>query len=140
MDLLPLWGLFSSGFIASTLLPGGSELLLLYLLEQAQHPVWLLVLTAGAGNSLGGLVTWGMGYWLGRRFPSRPLKPRQQQALNWLQRHGSPVLLLSWLPLIGDPLCLISGWLRQPFWLCALMIVAGKLGRYLLLSWAYLGL
>lgn len=137
MDWLPLWGLFSSGFIASTLLPGGSEILLLYLLEQAQHPVWLLVLTAGAGNSLGGLLTWGMGYWLGRRYPARPLKPRQQQALNWLQRHGSPVLLLSWLPLIGDPLCLISGWLRQPFWLCALMIVAGKLTRYLVIVSAY---
>ena len=131
---LTLWGLFSSGFIASTLLPGGSELLLLYLLDQQQLPVWQLLTVVTLGNTLGGLVTWAMGYWVARRFPTQHLSPRQQQAQQWFSRYGAPVLLLSWLPLIGDPLCFISGWLRQRFWLCALLIAAGKAARYLLLA------
>lgn len=138
-SMLALWGLFASGFIASTLLPGGSELLLLYLLDQQQQPVWQLLLVVTSGNALGGWLTWIMGYWVGRRpslqaLTTDKLSPRQQQAQRWFQRYGAPVLLLSWLPLIGDPLCFISGWLRQRFWLCALMITTGKALRYLLLA------
>ncbi|MEH6472376.1 MAG: YqaA family protein [Halopseudomonas sp.] len=133
-SMLPLWGLFTSGFISSTLLPGGSELLLLYLLDQGDQPWWQLVAVVTLGNTLGGLVTWGMGYWVAYRFPLKSLSPRQQQARNWFHRYGSPVLLLSWLPLIGDPLCFISGWLKQRFWLCLLFIGLGKVGRYLLLA------
>jgi membrane protein YqaA with SNARE-associated domain len=132
--MVVLWGLFSSGFISSTLLPGGSELLLLYLLDQQQQSVWLLLAVVTLGNSLGGVVTWGMGYWVYQRFPTRNLSPRQQQAQRWFSRYGAPVLLLSWLPLIGDPLCFISGWLRQRFVLCVLLIVVGKAVRYLLLA------
>ncbi|MEH6650156.1 MAG: YqaA family protein [Motiliproteus sp.] len=130
---LTLWGLFSSGFIASTLLPGGSELLLLYLLDQ-QQPLWQLLAVVTLGNGLGGLVTWAMGFWVARRFPTRHLSRRQLQAQGWFSRYGAPLLLLSWLPVIGDPLCFVSGWLRQRFWLCALLIVLGKAGRYLLLA------
>ena len=133
-SLLPVWGLFSSGFISSTLLPGGSELLLLYLLEQGAYPLWLLVSVVTLGNTLGGVLTWGMGRWIAHRFPLRSLSERQQQARERLHRYGSPVLLLSWLPLIGDPLCFISGWLKQRFWLCVLFIGIGKAGRYLLLA------
>ena len=131
----PLWGLFSSGFIASTLLPGGSELLLVYLLQQGEYSPQILVLVATLGNSLGGLVTWGMGFWVARRWPLKELSERQQQARDWLRRYGAPALLLSWLPLIGDPLCFISGWLRQHFWLCALLITLGKAARYAVLAW-----
>jgi membrane protein YqaA with SNARE-associated domain len=133
-SLLPLWGLFSSGFISSTLLPGGSELLLLLLLDQGHYPWWQLVAIVTLGNSLGGVLTWGMGYWVAYRFPLRVLSARQQQARDRLHRYGSPVLLLSWLPLLGDPLCFISGWLKQRLWLCVLFIGLGKAGRYLLLS------
>lgn len=135
---LTLWGLFSSGFIASTLLPGGSELLLLYLLDQQQQPLWQLLAVVTLGNSLGGIVTWAMGFWVARRFPARHLSHRQLQARGWFSRYGTPLLLLSWLPLIGDPLCFVSGWLRQRFWLCVLLIVVGKAGRYLLLASAWL--
>ena len=134
-DALPtLWGLFGSGFISSTLLPGGSELLLLYLLDQGAYPLWQLLGAVTLGNVLGGLVTWGMGYWVRYRFPLRALSKRQQQAHDRIQRYGAPMLLLSWLPLIGDPLCFISGWLKQRFWLALLCIGLGKAGRYLLLS------
>lgn len=99
-------------------------------MEQGRHAPWLLVAVATLGNSLGGLVTWGMGYWVARRFPLRRLSPRQQRARDWLQRHGTPALLLSWLPLIGDPLCFIGGWLRLGFPLSTLMIALGKALRY----------
>ncbi|MCW8885592.1 MAG: DedA family protein [Motiliproteus sp.] len=130
----PLWALFSSGSISSTLLPGGSEIYLGYLIGENQHPWWLLVLVATLGNTLGGLVTWGMGFWLAKHLHFDFLKPRQQQAKRWLQQRGYPALLLSWLPIIGDPLCLISGWLRMRFWWCALLILSGKMLRYVIVA------
>jgi membrane protein YqaA with SNARE-associated domain len=130
---LSLWGLFVSAFVSSTLLPGGSEVLLAYLHSQQVQPWWLLWLVATAGNSLGGLTSWGLGWWLARRFPLKKLEDKKQQrALNHVQRWGSPALLMSWLPIIGDPLCLVAGWLRMNFWLCCLFIVLGKGVRYLL--------
>ncbi|MEH6625397.1 MAG: YqaA family protein [Motiliproteus sp.] len=129
-DNAELWGLFGSGFISSTLLPGGSEIYLGYLVNGQQYSIALLIIVATVGNTLGGMVTWGMGYWLQHRFGSERLKKRHVQALRWLQRHGYPALLFSWLPIIGDPLCLISGWLKMRFWWCLLLIVSGKLLRY----------
>ncbi|OMH25600.1 YqaA family protein [Motiliproteus sp. MSK22-1] len=129
-----LWILFGSGFIASTLLPGGSELYLGFLIAKGEHPFWLPVMVATAGNTLGGLLTWGMGYGVSHYFPLKQLSPRQSQARNWLQSRGYPALLLSWLPVIGDPLCMLSGWLKMNFWCCALLILVGKASRYFLVS------
>lgn len=131
-----LWGLFLSSFLASTLLPGGSEAMLLWLHQQQLATPLNLLLAATAGNTLGGLSSWGIGRWLRYRFPSAPLpKPRQQQALTWLERHGAPLLLLSWLPVVGDPLCLAAGWLKTPLAGSALFIALGKGARYGLLLW-----
>ncbi len=131
-----LWGLFFSSFLAATLLPGGSEALLLWLnYHQSYSPV-LLLLAATLGNTLGGLSSWGIGRWLRYRFPDAGLhKPRRQQALAWLERHGSPLLLLSWVPVIGDPLCVAAGWARMPILQSALFIALGKGTRYALLLW-----
>lgn len=131
-----LWGLFFSSFLAATLLPGGSEALLLWLnYHQSYSPV-LLLLAATLGNTLGGLSSWGIGRWLRYHFPETGLhKPRQQKALDWLERHGSPLLLLSWVPVIGDPLCVAAGWARMPILQSALFIALGKGTRYALLLW-----
>lgn len=127
-----LWGLFFSAFLSSTLLPGGSEVVLAYLQSQGAHHSWLLWLIATSGNTLGGLTSLGLGWWLATKFPMRTLeKPQQQKALVHLHRWGSPALLLSWAPIIGDPLCLVAGWLRLNFWLCLLFIAIGKGARYL---------
>ena len=83
------------------------------LLEQQQHPDQAILLwnVATLGNTLGGLSSWLIGWWLGRRYPGRGLSDeRQKLALKRVSRYGSPILLLSWLPLIGDPLCLAAGW------------------------------
>jgi len=133
---MSLWGLFASGFLSSTLLPGGSEVALLYLARTGETPSLTLLAVATLGNTLGGLTSWLLGWWLARRWPGEALvKPSQRRALAWLHRHGSPILLLSWLPVVGDPLCLAAGWLRVGLPAATLFIAAGKAGRYGVLLW-----
>lgn len=129
-----LWSLFLSAFISSTLFPGGSEVLLLYLASEAEHSLVTLLVVATVGNSLGGISSWLLGYWLSRRFPLRQLsEPKYARALEWIRRGGGPVLLLSWLPVVGDPLCLVAGWLRIS-WLQAIIYISlSKALRYYVL-------
>ena len=131
-DLLlnPL-GLFLSALVSSTLLPGGSEALLAWLVASGEHSLWLLLLMATVGNVLGSLMTWGMGYWVAHRFPLRALdKPEHQRARHWIERYGALVLLLAWLPVVGDPLCFVAGWLRVNLFASLVAITLGKLLRY----------
>jgi len=125
-----LWGLFLSAFVSSTLLPGGSEAVLLLLAEQGSADKWLLLAVATAGNTLGGMTTWALGRVLAWRFPARRFMDKEQQAIARIRRWGSPVLLLSWVPVIGDPLCLAAGWLRLHWLPSLLFIAAGKAARY----------
>ncbi|OQX32148.1 MAG: hypothetical protein B0D96_07365 [Candidatus Sedimenticola endophacoides] len=131
---LALWGLFTSSLLASTLLPGGSEAVLAYTAAQQSAPPLLLWLAATLGNTLGGLTSWGIGWWLLRRFPGRGLqRPGHRRALERIRRHGSPLLLLSWLPVVGDPLCLAAGWSGIRLLPALLFIALGKGVRYALL-------
>ncbi len=127
-DLLALGGLFTSAFLAATLLPGGSELVLGALLHQLPHLLWPAVVVATLGNTLGGLTS----VWIGRKVPPNPRHPRLYQAL---QRWGSPILLLSWVPLIGDILCVLAGWLRLPWGWVTLWLLVGKGARYVAVAW-----
>jgi len=130
---LSLWGLFLSAFVSSTLLPGGSEAVLLLLAEQSGADKFVLLAVATLGNTLGGMSSWGLGRFIAWRFPLRQLADKQQRAVARIRRWGSPALLLSWLPVIGDPLCLAAGWLRT-YWLPSLLfIAAGKAARYAVL-------
>ena len=131
-DALPeLAGLFFSALISSTLLPGGSEALLAWLISDGNYPTLWLLFTATAGNVLGSLITWGMGYWISCRFPLRPLdRPAYERARRWIERHGALVLLFAWLPVIGDPLCFAAGWLRVSLPVSLIAITLGKLLRY----------
>jgi membrane protein YqaA with SNARE-associated domain len=128
-----LWGLFLSAFVSSTLLPGGSEAVLLLLAAKSSADKLLLLAVATAGNTLGGMSSWALGRFIAWRFPARQVADKHQQAVARLQRWGSPALLLSWLPVIGDPLCLAAGWLRMHWLLSLLFIAAGKAGRYAVL-------
>lgn len=132
-----LWGLFASAFVSASLLPGGSEALLYWLAGQGRYSSSTLLLVAGAGNTLGGLSSWLVGRMLAWRWPDHRLlrKPRQRVALVRLRRWGSPALLLSWLPVVGDPLCVAAGWLRVGFWSALLFIAVGKLARYGVVLW-----
>ena len=128
---MSLWLLFLSAFISSTLFPGGSEATLLYLASEAKHPLLLLLIVATLGNTLGAMTSWGIGRLIAIRYSAEKLpKESQQKAVARIQKYGSPVLLLSWLPIIGDPLCVAAGWLRVN-WLYALVFIAvGKAVRY----------
>ncbi|MES9845587.1 MAG: VTT domain-containing protein [Candidatus Sedimenticola sp. PURPLELP] len=129
-----LWTLFSSSFLASTLLPGGSEAVLGYTAIESSAPLLALWSTATLGNTLGGLTSWGIGWWLLRRYPNRGLhKPEHKKAQQRIERFGSPLLLLSWLPVIGDPLCLAAGWGGIRLLPALLFITIGKGLRYAVL-------
>lgn len=131
------WPLFFSALLSATLLPGSSEALLLYQLSQG-GAVPPLVLSATAGNLLGSLITYGMGRAGNSALHRRWLGIDEQQlarAERWFGRWGRPSLLLAWLPVVGDPLCLVAGLLRAP-WIWFLVLVGiGKLARYAFLAW-----
>ncbi|MEW8103363.1 MAG: VTT domain-containing protein [Candidatus Thiodiazotropha endolucinida] len=124
-------GLFITSLLASTLLPGGSEAMLLWELQQNPAQATLLWGVASLGNTLGGLSSWLIGWWLARRFPGRGLKDeKQRQALQRVKRYGTPILLFSWLPVIGDPLCLAAGWSGVRLLPATLLIGLCKALRY----------
>lgn len=125
-ETLGLWGLFASSFLSATLLPGNSEVVLLALLHQAPQLEAVALAVATLGNTLGGLTS----YLVGRLFP----RPREGRALVWLTRFGTPALLLSWVPVIGDGLCVASGWLRQNALAATVFIAIGKFARYWVLA------
>jgi membrane protein YqaA with SNARE-associated domain len=129
------FGLFLSAFLSATLLPGSSEILLISLMQQDLNQL-LLWLWATSGNSLGSIVNWVMGrYFLHfqdrRWFPVS--KQSMEKAQHWFQRYGIWSLLLSWTPVIGDPLTLIAGVMKVRLSLFVLLVVIAKGVRYALL-------
>lgn len=118
-----LGALFVSSFLAATLLPGGSEVVFGALLLSDSVSVGSALVVATLGNTLGGLST----YLIGRLVPDRKTDARM---IGWLRRWGAPVLLLSWVPLIGDALCLAAGWLRVNGLYATVFIAVGKGARY----------
>lgn len=128
---MDLWALFISAFLASTLLPGGSEIALGVIAQNNNNSNLLLIAIATLGNTLGGITSWWIGYYLPK------LKSNQQQAIDRIRRFGSPILLLSWLPLIGDPLCVAAGWLRLSFWKSVFFIASGKMLRYVVVIYFF---
>src|SRR5688500_5984511 len=112
--VVSLWALFAASFLAATVLPGGSEAVLFGVLRFQHELTAKAIAVATIGNTLGGLSS----YLLGRVLPQgRPLK-----GLGALRRYGSPVLLFSWVPIVGDALCVAAGWLRLNAARCALFI------------------
>ena len=121
-----LGGLVFASFLASTVLPGGSEALLWTYLQAYPEQAWPALLLATLGNTAGGMTSW----YCGRLLPqtTRAL-PQQARVARW----GSPALLLSWLPLVGDALCVAAGWLRLHWLPCLLCMALGKFARYWLI-------
>lgn len=133
-DALSLASLFASSFLSATLLPGNSEVVLVAMLLSGVSQPWLLVLIATMGNSLGGLTN----VILGRFFPLREKSRWQEKAVGWLKRYGAATLLLSWMPVIGDLLCLLAGWMRIYWGPVLFFLCLGKALRYVLVAWATL--
>ncbi|MBW0280422.1 YqaA family protein [Shewanella xiamenensis] len=127
--------MFSGAFLAATLLPGGSEVLLVALLNKAPQAWLVLVAVASIGNTLGAMTSFYLGR-LGRfaKSPEALSEGKHAKALTLIERYGVWSLLLSWAPIIGDILCLLAGWLKLPMLPALSMIFIGKTVRYLMVA------
>ena len=138
---LPQFGLstvFVVSFISATLLPLGSEPAVFGLIKLNPGLFCPAILVATAGNTLGGAVSWWMGLGTHKAVDRAAGHPTELRALAWLRRFGPRACLLSWLPIVGDPLCAVAGWLRLPFWPCMAYMAVGKFLRYLVMTTALL--
>ncbi len=132
--------LFILSFLASSLLPVGSEWLLVLMLAKGYPPL-ATVITATAGNYLGALSTYLIGILGGEWLITRVLRisrEQQERARGFYQRYGVCTLFFSWLPIVGDPLCLVGGTMRTDFRLFTLLVASGKLTRYAVVAWVSL--
>ncbi len=138
---LPKLGLstvFVVSLISATLLPLGSEPVVFGLIKVNPDLFWPAVLVATAGNTIGGAISWWMGYGAEALYERMKHKRLEMRALAWLERFGPKACLLSWLPGVGDPLCAVAGALKLPFWPCVGYMAIGKFGRYVTMTVALL--
>lgn len=122
-----LMAVFVVAFISATLLPMGSEPMVFAMIKAHPDLFWQTILVASVANTMGGMVNYGLGYGAKQAFT----KEKQSTWFGWLERYGAKTMLLAWLPLIGDPICVLGGWLRLPFLPCVLYMAVGKLLRYI---------
>lgn len=135
--------LFGASLLAATLLPLGSEPVLLGLITLNPTLLWPALCVATLGNTLGSVIGWWMGVGADHLMTSRNLSSphtHHLRALQWLQRLGPVACLGAWLPVVGDALCVVAGYLRLPFWPCVCYMALGKALRYgvLVFGWQWL--
>ena len=134
---LPQYGLsslFLVSFVSATLLPLGSEPALFGLVKLRPDLFWIAIAVAASGNTLGGAVSWAMGRGSEQWLHGPHSHVTHRKALAWLEHLGPKACLLSWLPVVGDPLCAVAGWLKLPFWPCVGYMAVGKLARYIVMT------
>ncbi len=134
---LPRFGLSTVFFVAlvsATLLPMGSEPAVFGLIKLSPELFWEAIAVATAGNALGGAVNWWLGYGAKRAYENYKHSTTQAKALAWLQRLGPKACFFAFLPLIGDPLMSVAGWLKLPFWPCFFWGALGKCVRYIVMT------
>ena len=133
MEWWPYLSLFGVAFLAATIFPAQSELVLAALIATGRLDPWLLILVATIGNVLGSVVNWLVGRFLHGYRERRwfPIPPRAlEQAERTYRRWGLWTLLLSWVPIIGDPLTVVAGLLKAPLRLFVPLVTVAKAGRY----------
>lgn len=153
-----LTAVFTVSFVSATLLPLGSEPAVFAYVSISPHMLWPALLVATTGNTLGGIVSYWMGSGAQRAYQKwRETHPDgikgnapkyknstgrwHQFVQKWLHKMGPSALLFSWLPIVGDPLCTVAGWLRLPLGPCIVYMAIGKFARYAtmtaLLLWSF---
>jgi membrane protein YqaA with SNARE-associated domain len=134
---LPQFGLstlFIISILSATLLPLGSEFAVIGLVKLNPELFWAAVAVATVGNTIGGAISWWMGYGAEALYERMKHQQLEAKALNWLRRFGPKACLLSWLPGVGDPLCAVAGLLKMPFWPCVAYMAVGKCLRYVIMT------
>ncbi|CDY75160.1 probable membrane protein YPO3302 [Caballeronia glathei] len=137
VDLSIYGGLFVVALVAATILPLQSEALLVGLLIAGNQPAWLLVAVASVGNIAGSTINWQLGRSIERLRDRRwfPVKPAAlERAGRWYHRYGRWTLLLSWTPVIGDPLTMVAGVMREPLRSFLVIVAIAKTGRYVVIA------
>jgi membrane protein YqaA with SNARE-associated domain len=136
-EVLLYAGLFLTAFAAATILPLQSEAALVGLFLTG-HPAWLLLIVASTGNVLGSIINWIVGRAV-ERYRDRPWFPVKPESLKrargWYKRFGRWSLLLSWVPIIGDPITVVAGVLRERLSIFLAFVAIAKVGRYSVLIW-----
>jgi membrane protein YqaA with SNARE-associated domain len=122
--------LFIISLLSATLLPMGSEPAMFAVVKANPELMWPALAVATTGNTLGGAINYAMGYGARKALPQQ----RQSRWFAWLSRFGPKTLIFSWLPLVGDPLCVLAGWMELPLWRCVFWMALGKLLRYLFVT------
>jgi len=138
-ELAAYLALFGLAFVAATLLPAQSEVALAAMVASGRYEIAFLILAATLGNVLGSLTNWLIGRFLASQQNARwfPVSRRAlEKAQDRYKRWGAWTLLLSWMPIIGDPLTLVAGLLRTPLWLFLALVTIAKLGRYIVVAGA----
>ncbi|WP_305824323.1 YqaA family protein [Massilia brevitalea] len=125
-----LTSVFLIAFVSATLVPLGSEPAVFAVVKANPAMFWPAILVATVGNTLGGVLNYGIGY----RAKIAFAKERQSRWFGWLRRFGAKTMLLSWVPGVGDPLCTLAGWLHLPFWPSVMYMAIGKFARYLTMT------
>lgn len=143
---LPQYGLltvFVVSLLSATLLPLGSEFAVIGLVKLNPELFWPTVVVATVGNTIGGAISWWMGYGAETLYEHVRHRTVHLRVLSWLEGLGPKACLLSWLPVVGDPLCAVAGWLKLAFWPCAMYMAIGKFARYFTMTaalvWAFPG-
>ena len=126
--------IFVVAFISATLLPLGSEPAVFGLIKLNPHLFWPAILVATVGNTLGGMVSWWMGLGAHKAVDRYRDSPTHLRALRWLERLGPRACFFAFLPVVGDPLCAVAGWLKMPLAPCAAYMAAGKFARYVVMT------
>ncbi len=134
MPTMGLPAVFIVATVSATLIPMGSEPVLFAYVSLNPQDYWLAIAVATVGNTIGGMINWRLGL-LARNTYESLKGETNSRAQAWLEQKGPPMLLLSWLPAIGDPLCLVAGWLRFNWLQCLIFMAIGKLLRYITLTW-----
>jgi membrane protein YqaA with SNARE-associated domain len=136
-DITAYAGLFMAAFLAATLIPAQSESVLTGLLLAGGQSPLMLVAVASLGNVLGSVLNWLIGRCV-ERFRERRWFPASQTQLEraqaQYQRFGYWSLLMAWVPIIGDPLTLVAGIMREPLWRFLILVSIGKVGRYAVIA------
>ncbi|MDW5317590.1 YqaA family protein [Rhizobium sp. PL01] len=136
-DLAVYFGLFLTALAAATILPMQSEAVLVGLLILDSQPVWLLITVASVGNVLGAVINWELGRGVerlrGKKWFPASAKTLDRAAL-WYRRYGKWSLLFCWLPIVGDPLTVVAGILKEPFGTFLILVTIAKVARYLVLT------
>lgn len=144
---LPQFGLstvFVIALLSATLLPLATEPAVFGLIKLNPDLFWPTILVASIGSTIGGVITYWMGLGAEKAYESaKHHSPGENKALSWLRRFGPKACLMAWVPVVGDPLCAVAGWMRLPFWPCVGYMAIGKFLRFLiytaLLIWVFPG-